>query len=468
MTLSGTADLAGNWQSNSLAATPGSRSGRRGWPPAPVTVLLATLVTPWLFSFGSLAVSPYRVVLLVLLIPCLVRWLSGKAGRIIAADILLVLYCLWCVLAIAAVHGAEMALESGGMLFIETIGGYLVARCYIRDIEDFRAIAKLLLVIVLLLLPLAIAEAVTGQKWTLHLFRTLGPTIADGYTEPRWGLTRVQGPFDHPILFGVFAGAPLALVYLGLGPRVPHPQRLLMAALVAVTAILCLSSGPMVAVLVQIGLLTWDRVLRNIAARWRILWVLVTVSYLALELPTTQTVPQILTRFAFDQWTAFYRTLIFDYGWRSVMVHPLFGTGFDDWLHPSWMSSSIDMFWLVPAVRHGMPAGALLLATFFAAAVGVGFCRGLGEAEVRCRTAYLTFMTAFFLAGWTVHFWNATYVLFMFLLGSGIWLCDPRSALDSAAEEMPSARRRPVPLTRVRPRQTGIGRPVRPYARGLR
>ena len=33
-------------------------------------------------------------------------------------------------------------------------------------------------------------------------------------------------------------------------------------------------------------------------------------------------------------------------------------------------------------------------------------------------------MTAFFVVAWTVHFWNATYVLFMFLMGSGVWMLD--------------------------------------------
>ena len=33
-------------------------------------------------------------------------------------------------------------------------------------------------------------------------------------------------------------------------------------------------------------------------------------------------------------------------------------------------------------------------------------------------------MTAFFLVGWTVHFWDAAYVLFLFLMGSGVWMLD--------------------------------------------
>ena len=436
-------------------------TGRRRWPPLQVSLLLVSLVMPWVFSIGDLAVSPYRLVLLALMLPCLVQWLSGKAGSVRAADILLLLFCIWCSIALGVVHGADQGLKSGGMLFIETFGAYLVARCYIRSIEDFQATAKLLLILVALLLPLALAEAVTGQRWTLHLFRTLGPTIVDGGTEPRWGLTRVQGPFEHPILFGVFCGAPLALVYLAYGQELGLLRRWAMTALIVLTAMLSLSTGPILAVAVQLCLLAWDGMLRKFVVRWRVLWGLVIISYLALELPSSQTVPQMLTRFAFDPWTAFYRILIFNYGWSSVMANPLFGTGFNDWLHPAWMTSSIDMFWLVPAIRHGLPGGALCLAAFFAAFVGVGLQGGLDAKRLNCRTAYLVVMTGFFVAGWTVHFWNATYVLFMFLLGSGLWLYDaPRTSAD-AAEAPQGARRREMQRSRAHANQ----RPARPALR---
>lgn len=432
---------------------------KKRWPPVPVAVLLMALVSPWVFSVGSLAISPYRLVLLALLVPCLVRWMTGKAGKIRLADILLLLFCIWSIIALIAVHGLETGLESGGMLLVESMGGYLVARCYIRSAEDFRATAKLLFLLVLLLLPFAIAEAVTGQRWLLKLFRAFAPTIAEGQTDPRWGLTRVQGPLEHPILFGVFCGAPLAMIALVYRGKLGVMQRYGMAGLVALTAMLSLSSGPIVAMLVQIGLLVWNGVLRNVASRWRILWVLTAVSYLALEIPTSQTVPMILTRFAFDQWTAFYRLLIFDYGWQSVMAHPFFGTGFNDWLHPSWMSSSIDMLWLVPAVRHGLPAFILYMGAFFAAALAVGFQPGLDGRQTDCRTAYMIFLTALFLAGWTVHFWNATFVLFMFLVGSGLWLCDATAEAEPKPYGLRGRRpsgqlRRPAPQQAQRTRRS--------------
>src|SRR5690606_218707 len=40
------------------------------------------------------------------------------------------------------------------------------------------------------------------------------------------------------------------------------------------------------------------------------------------------------------------------------------------------------------------------------------------------RAAYMFTIAGFFMTGWAVYFWESTYVLFTFLLGSGFWLLD--------------------------------------------
>jgi hypothetical protein len=56
--------------------------------------------------------------------------------------------------------------------------------------------------------------------------------------------------------------------------------------------------------------------------------------------------------------------------------------------------------------------------------LAVGFKKGLDNKVTTYRTAFLITMTAFFLVGWTVLFWDAAYVLFLFLMGSGVWILD--------------------------------------------
>ena len=122
------------------------------------------------------------------------------------------------------------------------------------------------------------------------------------------------------------------------------------------------------------------------------------------------------------------------------------------------MSSSIDMYWIVSGVRHGLPATFFSFLAFFSIVVPLMFRKGLDDTQSIYRLGILCCLASFFLAGWTVHFWNATYVLFNFLLGSGVWLLDaiPTSEQRTAKEETQSrsnyqrSSTNPLPTTRFR------------------
>ena len=88
------------------------------------------------------------------------------------------------------------------------------------------------------------------------------------------------------------------------------------------------------------------------------------------------------------------------------------------------VSGSMDMFWLVNAVRYGLP-GALLFSIPFVVIL-VQLMRNKTEDETfsACRKGLIISIVGLSLAGWTVHYWNSTYVLLMFLLGSGVWMLD--------------------------------------------
>ena len=72
-------------------------------------------------------------------------------------------------------------------MFIETVGPYLLARCYIRDADDFYNVIQLLFRIVLLLLPFAIVEFVTGQDIWRDLFAAIWPVKTDSADASRDG-----------------------------------------------------------------------------------------------------------------------------------------------------------------------------------------------------------------------------------------------------------------------------------------
>ncbi|WP_156952377.1 O-antigen ligase [Bradyrhizobium sp. WSM1743] len=362
-----------------------------------------------------------------MLLPCLAKWISGASGRMRVSDIALLLFCLWSALSLVVVHGPEFAVKPAGILLVETMGAYLVARCYIRDADDFFNLARMLFMIVALLFPFALLEALTGRNVLLELFAAILPSNPDAGNDMRGGLRRAQVVFEHPILFGVCAGSALALTHLVLGHRIPQLQRWLKTGLVGATALLSLSSAPIAGMVVQAALIMWSALFRKSPYCWKFLWCLFLAAYLAVLFGSNQTPVQFyISHFTLDPGTGWYRILIWEFGSASVLDHPLFGIGYGDWARMSWMTPSVDMFWLNIAMKFGIPAGLLLALSFFAVFLGVSFRKGLDERLVAYRTAYLIMITAFFLAGWTVHYWGTAYTWFIFLLGSGVWLLDVR------------------------------------------
>lgn len=396
-------------------------------------LFIISLPVPWIIAIGPVRMSVYRFVLLATLVPSLIGWLRGKAGPIRLADLLLVCYCLWCFIAIIAIHGFAFAIQPAGIIFMETMGAYLLARCCIRSADDFEAMVRLLFKVVLVLLPFAILESVSGQNSLMEVLSKILPTPPPVDMEPRWGLRRVQSVFEHPILFGVGCGCILAMTHIVLGYQKSFLRRWTPTGLVGLAAFLSLSAGPITALAAQIMLMGWNWVMRSIAARWKILIFFVALAAVSAELLSNRSVPVIfISYFSFDESSAWLRVAIWRFGSESVMNNPLFGVGFNEWERPDWMSFSIDMFWIVDAVRHGFLAGFFMMSGFFAMFITLAMKKGLDDRASAYRMAFLISMTGFFMVGWTVYFWNSAYVLFLFLLGSGGWILDVKDSVPAA------------------------------------
>lgn len=383
----------------------------------------------------------YRLVLLVAIVPCLISWARGDLGRKRLADFALIAFCTWCTISLMVVHGASFATKPGGVIFLETLGAYMVGRRFIRDADDFYSVAHMLFVLAMCLLPFAIFETVTGRNIFRETFAMLLPTYPDVTMEPRWGLRRVQLGFNHPILYGVYIGCILGIVHCVLGYGETSSRRLFRTLLIPFTALLCFSSGPLTGLAGQAMLLGWNWVLGAFQARWKLLFALIGAFYLIVILFSNRSLAAILiSYFAFDEGSAWVRILTWQYGSQSILNHPVFGVGFGPWDHPSWLTSSVDMYWIVDGIRHGLPAVFCLGTAFLSSLVPVALKGGLDDRTASYRFGYVVTMMGFFLAGWTVYYWNGVYVLFMFLMGSGQWIRDVPSA---EAVHGRSARRQP-------------------------
>ena len=151
-----------------------------------------------------------------------------------------------------------------------------------------------------------------------------------------------------------------------------------------------------------------------------------------------------ISHFTFDPQTGWYRVAIWDFGSASVLNHPLLGIGLADWERPRWMpSDSVDNFWLLTAMRYGIPSVVLLLGSCIWMMLAVARAKSADRSIEICRLAYLICMTTFLFVGVTIHFAHAIYAWFMFVLGSGAWLLDTkRPKLARTPESNPLTRDR--------------------------
>jgi len=408
----------------------------------PVLLFLLTLFVPWAIFLGPLRMSLYRIVLLVTVLPCLGMWCARKAGRIRIADIALLLFWVWFTVSLVVNHGMGSSLQPAGIGFLESVGPYLLARCYIRDADKFYNMIQVLYRIALVLLPFAIVEFITGQNIWRDLFAAIWPVRGYWQMPPRSGFFRVQMGFDHPILFGVCVGGIVAPIYLVLGYQKNFFQRYFKTGIVGMLSLMSLSAGPLIGVFVQGLLLSWNGLLSAIKSRWQLLIALSVSMGLAIELIANRSLLNILVSFfVFDEGSYWYRLFIWQYASASVLKHPLFGIGLNDWERPAWMvTPSMDDFWLFLAVRSGLMAPGLLLLTLSSIFLPLAFKKNLDDRTAVYRTAFLISVVSFFLAGWTVHYWDAAYVFLLFFVGSGVWMLD---VTEKAGSEAHGVRRSP-------------------------
>ena len=117
-----------------------------------------------------------------------------------------------------------------------------------------------------------------------------------------------------------------------------------------------------------------------------------------------------------------------------------------EWRRTGWLwTASVDNFWLVTAMRHGVPAVLFLVAAIVINLRRIFANKALPESAVECRSAYLVMSTGLFFALSTVHVWGGPSVLVMALIGGGAWMAegrDERAEVGSRAPD-PAPRRGP-------------------------
>jgi hypothetical protein len=415
----GTASLG-----SSGAVASGLGTGRLSFA---VALYFLMIALPIHFNVGSVFMTGTRAVLLVTTVPLTIRLLSGNMGRVLPTDVLMLVYCVWSVVTLQ-INSPEYAISFGGSYVLEVYGSYLLARNYIRTPEQFRAMCRGLFAVLVFTLPFAIYETQTGRAMLPTLINRLPGVFSWGDFQNllagrRLGLERSQVIFSHPIHYGLFCASLISLAIVAYKDIIKNWQRCLLGIFVCAGVISSVSSGAILPMLLQIGLMLWAWFFKRIRTRWLILCGVVTVCYLIVELLSNRSaITVFLSYAALSKETAYARIHIFEWGMNNVWKNPIFGIGMNEWERPSWKSASMDNFWLLTTVRYGIP-GFLLLASAYLLAVWGAIRRDFGDEGVlwQFRRAWVFMQIGMILTLCTVDVWSTALSYVFFLFGAGMW-----------------------------------------------
>jgi hypothetical protein len=419
--------------------------------PVPVILFFFAMMlpTPFGLEVGDLRVSAYRIVLIIMILPMIGMMLIGRRAKITVFDTIAVGHAAWAVVALILWGGMSAGVEAGGIYAVEFLGAYLLGRIYVRTAEDFHAFATALVWVTVGMLVFTVPESLTGLHF-MHdgVARVFGGPLAH-HIEPRMGIERAFGPFDHPILYGVFAASAFSSAYFVVAQERLLSWKSALALIgVGTATFLSASSGPYVVIAVQMFAIGWLRVLKGVAYRWRAMFAMFVVWYVVIDVFSNRTPFHLIVSYlTFSPASAYNRINIWIYGTAEVARYPVFGIGLGDWVRAPWMSDSMDNFWLVIAVRYGLPALVLLVALLVGLVMTIGMRRNLPIQWRQARHAWAFALFGISVGAGTVHLWNAMFVLFVFFIGAGVWMYDTTPPKPSR-KTLPDGRTTPSDVRR--------------------
>lgn len=383
-------------------------------------LLVLLIPSQFFFLIGGAMITPVRLYLICMIIPTMIKVFGSRDKFFFRFDVFYFSFVLWTILCIFINRGIGGGFQISGQFALEYVGVYLIARAYIDTEEKLKSFIRLFFWLVFVLFILAIPEAVLKEHFVFDFAQSLAglPPLEDTRAGERLGLLRVTSVFSHPILFGQFCAAALALVWM----LQPTTSAALTRAFVIVGATaLSLSSAPILIVWAQLSLLLVERFTRGIKNRFLIVLSMILSVVAALNIFTGRGVFGIIVLLTLNSSTAFYRRTIWELGSGDVMRHPIFGFRPEEWSRYFWMTTSIDNYWLLMAMQGGLPA-----VTFLGIAILL-LCYAvykvpedrLSPTMIRLRLGWGFMIVGFVLCGFTVHFFDKIQPFFALMVGLG-------------------------------------------------
>ncbi|MGE3065289.1 MAG: O-antigen ligase family protein [Hyphomicrobiaceae bacterium] len=409
----------------------------------PLYFVLLALPPEIMFDVFGGALSPARVLELVMLPVAVMKLAGDPTFRWRSFDFLAVFYALWLWLAFTINYEPSKSVALGGSLTAEALGSYFIARAYVRTMEDFKRVVVAYFTTVVVVGAIAVLECLSGFYFAHEIASKIMGVPLPEYVEVsygpatrRLGFIRPFSTFDHPILYGSFCAAAAGLVYYAYKGDASRTMRLL---IIAGAVFFSLSSGPYLGLLLAIAFCGWEIVTRPLPHRVLISAGVVLALLGVISLVSSRSIIEILIASTLEPASGYYRLFIWQYGSAAVMSSPIFGIAINTWQKASFMSTSVDNFWLLMTMQGGIPAiAALLLSQAMLIRGAHKGGRGPVSPQVwAARFGWTSTLLVLSAQALTVHYWGQMYMFLFFVMGMGGWLSDrlPQAAPAAPTEE---------------------------------
>jgi hypothetical protein len=329
----------------------------------PVLVFASILMSPEArIDLSGFQLYPYRLALIASL-PFMMIAAAKRPVRLHAADLLFFAATAWMFIATAMHYPIDVAFKTGGSTTLDTLAAYLIGRIFFRDPIDLRRflfrISPLLVVIALLMVLESVSHRYLVRTFIGSLTGFSPEATIRRVYELRFGLLRAMGPFLHPIAAGLFFGS---LVPLFLAADLPKWRWLGLIACMG--GFFAWSSAGVATIVAGLALGSYDYIQRRLRLGWAPLILTIVVLLFMIQSFTSDGIIKFLIRNAsFNPQTGYFRLAIWEYGSADVARSPWIGIGIlDDYTRPKWMhSDSVDNYWLLLALRYGIPCSITML-----------------------------------------------------------------------------------------------------------
>ena len=397
-----------------------------------IRLLVLSFLVPSEFNFtlGSFVLSAYRLTL-ICLIPYVI-WTAirkSQAGRVKwnVCDVLALTIGVWPMIAFGLNTSIGAAFESGGIQALELVLPYFLIRVHVRSHNRRVEFSKMLFLMVTILFFLGLPEAIYGRHFTHELASALSGTEYSGSPEQRFGIWRAMGPTDHAIIFGTLCALVMSAAIM-LAQR--RPKFWLIVAFSGFGALMSASSAPILAVLVQLAMLTWAKLTRGYRNRWWLLVGLFVIFYIVVDLLSNRDPIRVMftylllnpeTGYArYYMWVNSFEVaaqstwgLIFGYGYDTEIFSII-----DNQFWRNLLETTVDSFWLVSMLRFGV-----IILILFLVFIVLVFANSLSYVFSSNKRSERYFMQAWFITAFamtliatTVHFWGYMACMYMMVL----------------------------------------------------